>query len=451
MLTIPSSQSLPILHCASTSSTSITPVPPPNDKKIYCTHWIRHGECDYVQQGCRYKHEMPSLEKLRDIGFTKYPTWWTDKVQYARPNVQARARRDTSAIRRIVEAQLGRTRDEIVEARVSQKDDTVCEEQTVGVDTPVRQRVVVSSKPSSDVVAPPTAKPANAMPSILKRQSTTAPETPPTTPKNPPEPADLVDLISDSESDTLQPALRAPVNSPEHLPIPRQGRFVPYNEPAAAALVVSPGRTDLRSPSPLSLEPRSSATAPRAPASNGVARAPGEVAKVAARPTVSSSPVGYQGKAQVAATNSRITHEAPLHPDKRIQLLEAEISALKHNKPNAQGLSRSKYADRAPRTQVNPTVAAATAVLGPAGDLRARRNPRSRGTGSPVLARKPISAKALAGLQQSREREEKAKENVAPVKIEERRQVAAVAIDDVAVEPRPTLVKGYKYLFTESA
>ncbi|GAB7331240.1 hypothetical protein MBLNU13_g02702t1 [Cladosporium sp. NU13] len=48
--------------------------------KIYCSYWIRSGECDYTQQGCRYKHEMPDKATLANIGFRTVPRWWQEKV-----------------------------------------------------------------------------------------------------------------------------------------------------------------------------------------------------------------------------------------------------------------------------------------------------------------------------------------------------------------------------------
>lgn len=48
--------------------------------KIYCSYWIRSGECDYTQQGCRYKHEMPDKATLASIGFRTVPRWWQEKV-----------------------------------------------------------------------------------------------------------------------------------------------------------------------------------------------------------------------------------------------------------------------------------------------------------------------------------------------------------------------------------
>ena len=53
---------------------------PDSGDKVYCTHWIRHGECDYIQQGCRYKHEMPNKATLQSIGFRTVPRWWQEKV-----------------------------------------------------------------------------------------------------------------------------------------------------------------------------------------------------------------------------------------------------------------------------------------------------------------------------------------------------------------------------------
>lgn len=58
--------------------------PPPSgniidqDKKIFCTHWIMTGDCKFVQQGCRYKHEMPSEAKLKELGIRHTPRWWLE-------------------------------------------------------------------------------------------------------------------------------------------------------------------------------------------------------------------------------------------------------------------------------------------------------------------------------------------------------------------------------------
>ncbi|KAI4277700.1 MAG: hypothetical protein LQ337_001574 [Flavoplaca oasis] len=45
-------------------------------KKVYCSHWIRSGDCDFVQQGCLFKHEMPDDATLRAIGIRALPSWY---------------------------------------------------------------------------------------------------------------------------------------------------------------------------------------------------------------------------------------------------------------------------------------------------------------------------------------------------------------------------------------
>ncbi|KAJ9351761.1 hypothetical protein DTO027B9_6137 [Paecilomyces variotii] len=51
-----------------------------NPKKEFCSYWIRHGECDYQQQGCLYKHEMPKdLPTLEKLGLRDIPRWYREK------------------------------------------------------------------------------------------------------------------------------------------------------------------------------------------------------------------------------------------------------------------------------------------------------------------------------------------------------------------------------------
>ena len=65
-----------------------TPYPsgiePDQLKKEFCTHWIKTGECAFMSIGCKYKHEMPTVEKLRELGFTQgMPRWWKEKSAIA--------------------------------------------------------------------------------------------------------------------------------------------------------------------------------------------------------------------------------------------------------------------------------------------------------------------------------------------------------------------------------
>jgi hypothetical protein len=49
-----------------------------------------------MAQGCRYKHEMPSLEKLREIGFMSMPRWWKEKTALRNPTwMQRRMQAET--------------------------------------------------------------------------------------------------------------------------------------------------------------------------------------------------------------------------------------------------------------------------------------------------------------------------------------------------------------------
>jgi hypothetical protein len=60
-----------------------TPYPsgiePDQSKKEFCTHWIQTGECAFTSVGCKYKHEMPTIDRLRQLGFTQRPKWWKEK------------------------------------------------------------------------------------------------------------------------------------------------------------------------------------------------------------------------------------------------------------------------------------------------------------------------------------------------------------------------------------
>ncbi|MCJ1250422.1 mucin 7, secreted [Trapelia coarctata] len=50
------------------------------NRKIYCSHWVRTGECDFMQQGCIFQHVMPDLETLASLGFRHYPRWYRENA-----------------------------------------------------------------------------------------------------------------------------------------------------------------------------------------------------------------------------------------------------------------------------------------------------------------------------------------------------------------------------------
>lgn len=64
-------------------ATKIADKPDPLSKKVYCMFWIRKGECDYMQGGCKYKHEMPVDEETRQrIGLREIPQWFKESPGY---------------------------------------------------------------------------------------------------------------------------------------------------------------------------------------------------------------------------------------------------------------------------------------------------------------------------------------------------------------------------------
>jgi hypothetical protein len=59
-------------------------IPDPK-KKVYCSYWIQNGECNYIQTGCLYKHEIPTDPNvLATLGFAKVPDWYRKHHQTSR-------------------------------------------------------------------------------------------------------------------------------------------------------------------------------------------------------------------------------------------------------------------------------------------------------------------------------------------------------------------------------
>lgn len=57
------------------------PEMPPAGHKIYCSHWLKYGECSFTQTGCLYKHVMPlKLEVLEVLGLRDLPDWFRKAV-----------------------------------------------------------------------------------------------------------------------------------------------------------------------------------------------------------------------------------------------------------------------------------------------------------------------------------------------------------------------------------
>lgn len=212
----------------------------PDSKKIYCTYWLRNGECDYMQQGCRYKHEMPDMETLKSIGFLTIPRWYREKLQYDRG--ADRPRQDEASLRKVLERSglVGR------DSKVVRSDESEDEEVVCPVPAP-RLRVV---GPETQISAASSPREKENKETILQRPLT--PETrrssdtsSDATFNN----GDLFGDFEDSSDETSSPTVPRNTPEPEQRPF-REGRFVPSNERVKPA----PVDVSVRTPSPLVLE-----------------------------------------------------------------------------------------------------------------------------------------------------------------------------------------------------
>lgn len=56
---------------------------------------MHHGSCDYTQQGCKYKHEMPTdRATLTSLGFRAIPKWYLEEQAARRAHVRATTPQD---------------------------------------------------------------------------------------------------------------------------------------------------------------------------------------------------------------------------------------------------------------------------------------------------------------------------------------------------------------------
>jgi len=49
--------------------------------KLYCTHWMRTGNCDFTQQGCKYQHMFPAPCLMAELGYDNYPGWFRLRLE----------------------------------------------------------------------------------------------------------------------------------------------------------------------------------------------------------------------------------------------------------------------------------------------------------------------------------------------------------------------------------
>jgi len=58
-------------------------------KKKFCTYWIRTGNCDYIQEGCKYLHVIPDEETRLNIGIRDMPRWAREELPVPRTGFQS--------------------------------------------------------------------------------------------------------------------------------------------------------------------------------------------------------------------------------------------------------------------------------------------------------------------------------------------------------------------------
>ena len=77
----------------------------PSKEKLqleYCRKYLSTGQCDYMQEGCKLKHKIPSDEMLIDLGYLKKPSWMYREKQkdHTRVTRTASGENDTSSLGR---------------------------------------------------------------------------------------------------------------------------------------------------------------------------------------------------------------------------------------------------------------------------------------------------------------------------------------------------------------
>ena len=132
--------------------------------KEYCSYWLRHGECDYAQQGCLYRHEMPlDRSTLEKLGLRDIPRWYREKHRLgsylAGGNTMSGINITTSAKPNIMERSWRGHPDVVLRDGTNLKPDKEAELPNFPVSSPTQQ---ANPKTHTDYSMPP--KPTTSMP-----------------------------------------------------------------------------------------------------------------------------------------------------------------------------------------------------------------------------------------------------------------------------------------------
>jgi len=188
-------------------------VEPNPSKKVYCTHWIKKGTCDFMPTGCKYKHEMPDVDQLRRMGISnEIPKWWRDKNAVKSPTWMQQQFAGKGDTERVDEVPARRTfpgpskfttrkvekRDESKEGAQKQRGHLKHD----GAD--VQPKASPAKAPPSTPVQAPVGRTAQ-IPNLIDLED--APASPPSSPQ-------LSHASSEGSSETLTPSSRSSATSP---------------------------------------------------------------------------------------------------------------------------------------------------------------------------------------------------------------------------------------------
>ncbi|KAI9712197.1 MAG: hypothetical protein M1812_006931 [Candelaria pacifica] len=287
------------------------------ENKTYCTFWLRTGCCDYMQQGCKYKHEMPGAAGLVAIGLPpEPPKWWNDRQLHnwrAPANPDARPGEDPTAAFRLPQRALTAPVSPSPAARkVEVKRPLTSEAPTMPITKPSARPIMKPDSPAQrqiDAIIGAPQKPPAEIPGFRTLKPTPALRSQPVTPPQ-----------TQSSSTTSQPTsapapkseLLAPSKPAQGLAASRYSpgaRFIPADEPLP--LSTHPAIRPIRKPaSPISTPsqspntPSSTSASPASPSSHSTKQIRPTPPTTPSKP--SSSPRSHKPHRPTAATPPRV-------------------------------------------------------------------------------------------------------------------------------------------------
>lgn len=293
---------------------------PDQDKKEFCTYWIRTGECDYTQQGCLYKHEMPDRATLEKIGFRTMPRWWAEKQSVVKlgggekasvgPIVKStewlknKSKKSDDSDGSDSESEAGSSAKSTTSSKSSASSKKTSAELKKSVGTVPRKAVEIKEQTAAKLVKPmPSARTSTAAPVNLRKASTTT---------------DLIDFA--------MPLLSTP----------------PYSTPSLtpASSVESIGQTGQSTP----LAPPKSDFSKKVPSSQKPAPAPNSTTTRVFVPKGESQD-HHIAEAKKRAARQHARRAAPISSVGPTQPLTRQIQELQKGK-HAQGLMASIHAPK---------------------------------------------------------------------------------------------------------